>query len=319
MTKSEEYNKPFESLAKQGKSANDIYETLAIEDIQSAADHLRKVYDTTNGKDGFISLEVSPELAHDTDGTIAEAKRLWNLVNRPNLMIKVPGTPAGLPAIQQLLEDGLNINITLLFSLENYTQVRQIYIKALQNRFKAGKAIDRIASVASFFISRIDTLTDKLLQYKAENGNNGAKELFGKAAVSSGKIAYDDYLKDFTSSEFKKLAEKGANVQRPLWASTSTKNPDYSDVIYVEPLIGPDTVNTLPTSTVKAFRDHGVAKETIREGIDDARAALSKIEDTGIRIAEVTKKLQDDGVQLFIDAFNGLLGALEEKRKQYSQ
>lgn len=316
MIESPDYEKDLTALAEQGLSAEEIYEKLAVEDIQAAADALRPVYDSTSGKDGYISLEVSPELACETTATIEEAKRLWKVVNRPNLMIKVPGTQDGLPAIEQLLADGLNINVTLLFSLENYTQVRDAYMKGLEKRIQSGQPVERIASVASFFVSRIDTLADKLLTEKISAGIAEAKDLLGLAAVASGKVAYRDYLKDFTSDRFKALREKGARVQRPLWASTSTKNPEYSDVKYVEPFIGPDTVNTLPTKTVDAFRDHGTAALTITKDVGEAIIALERIEKTGISMKEVTDKLQEDGVQAFIDSWRDLMAGLEEKRKE---
>ncbi|MBD3168034.1 MAG: transaldolase, partial [candidate division Zixibacteria bacterium] len=314
MIKSPDYETALVDLAKSGASTGVIYETLAIEDIQAAADHLKPIYDQTKGKDGFISLEVSPELAYDTNATIEEAKRLWDRVKRPNLMIKVPGTQEGLPAIETLLAEGLNINITLLFSLDNYAQVREVYMSALESRLKMNKPIDNIASVASFFISRIDTQVDKKLNELIQSGTTDAKALLGKAAVASGKIAYHDFFNDFNRARFKELKDKGARVQRPLWASTSTKNPDYSDVLYVEPLIGQDTVNTLPMKTVDAFRDHGVVQATIEQNLNDAYEALEKIEGLGISMKEVTDKLQKDGVQAFIDSWKQLMEGLEEKR-----
>lgn len=315
MVKSADYTEALSRLANSGLSTGEIYEKLAIEDIQSAADLLRPIYDSSKSRDGFISLEVSPELANDTDATIAEARKLWEKVNRPNLMIKVPGTLAGLPAVERLLTDGLNINVTLLFSLENYAQVRNVYMNALENRLKDGKPLDRVASVASFFVSRIDTMVDKLLSDIINKGNSEAKQFPGKAAVASGKIAYHDFYNDFNRARFKELQEKGARVQRPLWASTSAKNPDYSDVIYVEPLIGQDTVNTLPMATLEAFRDHGIVQATIEKDLNEAYETLEGIEKLGISMKDVTRRLQDEGVQKFVDSWNQLMEGLEEKRK----
>ncbi len=316
MTKTGDYENSLAELAISGLSAEEIYETLAVRDIQAAADRLREIYDSSNGTDGFVSLEVSPELSDDTQGTIKEARRLWDKVNRPNLMIKVPGNSAGLPAVETLLSEGINVNITLLFSLDNYHQVRETYIRALENRANQGRPIDNVSSVASFFISRIDTLVDSLLEEKIKSGTTEAGNLLGEAAVASAKIAYSDFLKDFNSSRFEELRRKGAQFQRPLWASTSTKNPKYSDVKYVEPLIGKNTVNTLPLATIDAFRDHGNAAETIGNDLDKSYDTLKKIEGIGISMKKVTDKLQDEGIRKFVDSFRRLMNGLEEKRKQ---
>lgn len=318
MVKSDDYEDALGKLRGKGLSTKETYETLAVQDIQSAADHLRKIYDSSNGGDGFISLEVSPELAHDTAATLSEAVRLWKRVDRPNLMIKVPGTEAGIPAVEQLLTDGINVNVTLLFSLDNYGDVRAAYLKALENRLKAGKPLNNVASVASFFLSRIDSFVDKLLDGKIADGNNDAVKLKGKAAVASAKAAYQDYLKDFSSARFAELRAKGAKVQRPLWASTSTKNPDYSDLLYMEPLIGQDVINTLPPATVDAFRDHGVAKDTIGADIEDAYDSFRQLEEAGISMKAVTQELQDEGVQKFIDSFRELMTGLDEKLQRLS-
>jgi len=316
MVKSDDYKSAIEKLAHSGMTTSGIYESLAVEDIQSAADNLRFIYDSSKGRDGYISLEVSPELANDTDATIQEARRLWKKVNRPNLMIKVPGTREGIPAIEQLLISGINVNITLLFSLEDYEVVRHTYIGALENRLENGKPIDHLASVASFFLSRIDTLIDDLLEENERADNSEAKALKGKAAIASAKIAYQHYLNDFHSERFMRLKTKGGKVQRPLWASTSTKNPNYSDVIYVEPLIGQDVINTLPLPTVKAFNDHGVARDTIGIDLNESYKVVERLEEIGISMRKVTSQLQDEGVQKFKNSFRELMTGLEAKRKQ---
>ncbi len=313
MVKSGDYQEALERLAKAGLSTGEIYETLAAEDIQAAADRLRPVYDASRGYDGFISLEVSPDLAYNTKETIKEAKRLWEKVNRPNLLIKVPGTSEGIPAIEHLLTEGVNVNITLLFSHDYYAQVRAAYLKALENRLKAGKPIDRISSVASFFLSRIDTYVDKELE---KLGTDEAKRLLGKTAVAYAKIAYQDYLRDFHTERFEKFQREGAKTQRPLWASTSTKNPNYHDLLYVEPLIGKDVINTLPPHTVDAFRDHGKAANTVEEDFHNAYETIQAVEKLGISMEEVTDKLQKDGVQAFIDSWNQIMEGLDQKRKE---
>ncbi len=283
------------------------FEALAIEDIQEACDILRSVYDESAGADGFVSLEVNPRLANDTDPTIAEAKRLWATVDRPNLMIKVPATPAGIPATEELIAAGINVNVTLLFSLEQYEASAQAYIRGLE------RAADpsRIASVASFFVSRVDTSTDAALE---KHGSDEALALRGTIAVANAKVAYRRYQDLFEGAEFADLAAKGARPQRALWASTGTKNPEYSDVLYVVELIGPNTVNTVPPATLDAFRDHGeVRGDTVLDGVDDAIESIDALGDLGIDFDEITQTLQDDGVQAFIDAFDRLLTAIEDK------
>ncbi len=285
-----------------------LYEPLAIEDIQMAADVLRTVYDATHGDDGYVSLEVSPHLAHDTHATVQEARRLRAAVNRPNLMVKVPATPAGIPAIEQLIADGLNINITLMFSLSHYEAVARAYVKGLERCADPAK----VASVASFFVSRVDTLVDKELD---KNGSAEAKALAGKIAIANSKIVYRRFMEIFHGEGFASLRGRGARVQRPLWASTGTKNPAYSDVLYVENLIGPETVNTLPPDTINAFRDHGtIPGATVKTGIDDAAAALAALARLGIDLDALTEKLQVDGVAAFAASFDQLMDALEKKR-----
>ncbi len=290
----------------------DLYEALAIEDIQQAAETLQPVYERTNGFDGYVSLEVSPTLARDTEGTIAEAKRLFKAVSRPNLMIKIPATAAGLPAITEVIGSGINVNVTLMFSLQNYIDVANAYIAGLEKLEVEGGDLGQVASVASFFVSRVDTLLDKLLD---EVDNAAANSLKGKLAIANAKAAYKKFKEIFGSERFKKLAQKGARVQRPLWASTSTKNPAYRDVLYAEELIGPDTVDTMPPATIEALKDHGQVRPSLEEGLDEAGALLEKLEAFDISYEEATQKLQDDGVAAFADSFIALLEALEEKRE----
>ncbi|HWH78377.1 MAG TPA: transaldolase, partial [Candidatus Binatus sp.] len=285
-----------------------LYEPLAIEDIQMAADVLRPVYDSTQGDDGYVSLEVSPHLAHDTQGTIAAAKRLRAAVNRPNLMIKVPATAAGIPAIEQLIADGLSINVTLMFSMAHYEAVARAYLKGLERCATPAQ----VASVASFFVSRVDTVVDKSL---GAVGSAEAKALLGKIAIANSKVVYRRFLEIFHGEGFAGLRQRGARVQRPLWASTGTKNPAYSDVLYVENLIGAETVNTLPPDTINAFRDHGrIPGATVKEGFAEADAALASLARLGIDLAAITEKLQVDGVAAFAASFDQLLSALENKR-----
>ena len=315
---SPDYDDEIRALGKQGRSTLEIYETLAIDDVGRAADFFRPLYDSTKGADGFVSLEVSPKLAHDTVGTVAEARRLWKTLNLVNVMIKVPGTKAGLPATRQLLRDGININVTLLFAVERYEEVLEAYVAALEDRVKDGKAIDRIASVASFFLSRIDTLLDPQIEKVAQSGTSKAdmaRGLPGTIAVSNAKLAYEKYRVLSGSDRWKKLAVKGARPQRLLWASTSTKNPKYSDTMYVEPLIGPDTVNTMPMETVDAYRDHGKPASRIHEDLVGAVRKITQLKEIGIDLAAATKQLEDEGVKKFVDPFDKLLASLESKRK----
>ncbi|MBM4296199.1 MAG: bifunctional transaldolase/phosoglucose isomerase [Deltaproteobacteria bacterium] len=289
-----------------------LYEPLAIEDIQMAADVLRGVYDSSNGDDGYVSLEVSPHLAHDTQGTIDAAKRLRAAVNRPNLMVKVPATPAGIPAIEQLIADGLCINVTLMFSMAHYEAVARAYVKGLERCAEPQK----VASVASFFVSRVDTAVDKALE---SLGTERAQALLGKIAVANSKMVYERFRQIFHGEGFAPLRQRGARVQRPLWASTGTKNPKYSDVLYVENLIGRETVNTLPPETLNAYRDHGkIIEDAVADRLDDATAALGQLKALGIDLDAITEKLQVDGVAAFATSFDQLLGALEKKRKSMS-
>ncbi len=287
------------------------YEHLAIQDIQSAADTLRPVYDRMGGKDGYVSLEVSPYLANDTDGTTAEAARLWAAVDRPNLMIKIPGTPAGVPAIAATIAAGISVNVTLLFSIDAYKAVALAFVEGLEQRAARGEAIDRIASVASFFISRIDSRIDDAIA--AGTGGAEAKPLAGKVAIANAKLAYAWYDEFVASERWQKLAARGAMPQRLLWASTGTKNPAYPDTLYLDTLIGPDTVNTVPPKTLDAFRDHGTVAQTLGADVDAARHVLAETERLGLDLAGVTDVLVEEGVASFAKAFDDLLGAIAAK------
>jgi len=297
------------------------YEQIAIRDIRDAADALRPVYDESKFRDGYVSLEVSPYLARQTQETIDEARRLWKSVQRENVMIKVPGTAEGLPAIRQLIGEGININVTLLFAQEVYVQVAEAYIAGLEDLAARGGNLKKIASVASFFISRIDTLIDSLLNDKLKattDPNQQAlfKSVLGKVAIANGKLTYQRYQSIFSGSRWQALAAKGAQTQRVLWASTSTKNPNYRDVIYVEELIGPDTVNTMPPATIDAFRDHGLLRNSLTEDVAGAAKVMDDLARAGISIKQVTDKLTDDGVKLFADAFDKLLAAVAKSTQQ---
>jgi transaldolase/glucose-6-phosphate isomerase len=303
-------------------TAVDAYESLAIADIQAAADKLAPVYHRLEGKDGYVSLEVSPYLANDTARTVEEAQRLWKAVDRANLMIKVPGTAAGVPAIRALIEAGLNINITLLFSIDAYQAVAEAYLAGLEARIAKGQPVDVIASVASFFVSRIDTQMDKKIADLEAAGDPKAvkaKPLAGNIAIANAKLAYAWYLDLIASPRWEALAAKGAMPQRLLWASTGVKNPDYRDVLYIETLIGPDTVNTVPPKTLDAFRDHGEVAETLAAGLDEARAVLDKADALGLDLPGVTTALVADGVKQFSDAADTLLAAVEDKRRAFVQ
>ncbi len=302
-------------LQAHDRTAGEIYENLAVEDIQQATDVLRPVFEATNGADGFVSIEVSPYLAMDTQATVAEAKRLWHEVGRKNLMIKVPATPEGLPAVRELLADGINVNITLLFAQQVYENVVEAYLSGLEVLAAKGGDISRIASVASFFVSRIDTAVDRLLDEKIASANDPDEKgrlnaLKGKIAIANAKLAYQRYLRLFAGERWHALSANGARPQRLLWASTGTKNKAYSDVLYVEELIGPDTVNTMPVSTMDAFREHGKPRESLTEDPTGAQRQLDELGRSGISLEAVTAKLVEDGVQLFADAADKLLAAI---------
>jgi transaldolase len=312
----------YDDLLKSLASRKDLdttakYEQIAIRDIQDAADALRPVYEESNFRDGYVSLEVSPLLALKTQETIDEARRLWKAVKRENVMIKVPGTAQGLPAIRQLIGEGININITLLFAQEVYVKVAEAYVAALEDLAARGGNLKKMASVASFFISRIDTLIDSKLEEKIKATSDATqqellKSLLGKVAIANGKLTYQSYQKIFSGPRWQALAAKGAQTQRVLWASTSTKNPNYRDVMYVEELIGPDTVNTMPPATIDAFRDHGRLRNSLTEDVPAAAKVMDDLARAGISMKEVTDKLTQDGVKLFADAFEKLLAAVEK-------
>ncbi len=313
---SAEYAGALRALARSGRTPQEIYEAVAIEDIRWAADLLLPVHEKTRGRDGFVSLEVSPHLAHDTVGTIEEALRLFAEVGRKNLMIKVPGTPAGIPAVEHLIGEGLNINITLLFALDNYLQVVQAYMAGLEKLAARGGDPSSVASVASFFISRIDSLVDKKLQQRLQEAKQASqqlalKALMGRVAIANARLTYARYKDLCAGQRWQRLASQGARPQRLLWASTSTKNPAYRDVLYVEELIGPDTVNTMPDSTFSAFRDHGAVRPTLEQGLDEAGQIMEALEELGISMAETTRQLQEEAVRLFVEPFDKLLSAIE--------
>lgn len=309
MAGSADYDVEFTELAKQDKSAPDIFWALAIKDIQSACDAFRPLFDKMKGADGYVSLEVDPHLARDAKSTLEEARQLFKRVARPNVMIKIPGTKECLPAIEQALGEGININITLIFALERYQEVINAWLAGLERLAASGKPLDKVASVASFFVSRVDSLVDGMLEKK------GNKALQGKAAIANAKEAYQMFLKTIMSARFKALQAKGARVQRPLWASTSTKNPNYRDVLYIEELIGPDTVNTVPPATIDAFRDHGKVRQSLAEKPEVSAKALADLKAAGIDMKQVTQQLEDDGVKLFAESYDALIASLEQKRQ----
>ncbi len=316
---SHDYDEDIRAMGLADKSVPEIYEALSVADVQSAADDFRPLYDETDGKDGYVSLEVSPRLARDTQGTIKEARHLWSALNRPNVFIKVPGTAEGLPAIRQLISEGISVNVTLLFGLPRYQQVIEAYLAGLEARAAQGKPLKHVASVASFFVSRMDTLVDPQLEKIIAQGGakaDVAKKVRGEVAVASAKMAYQIYKEIYGSDRFKKLAAKGARSQRLLWASTGTKNPEYSDVKYVEALIGPDTVDTVPVETLDAYRDHGKPQSRLEQDVQQADWVLQQLPDLGINIDKVTQQLEDEGVQKFNQPFNKLMETLSKALPQ---
>ena len=317
---SHDYDEDIQAMALKGKGAEATYETLSQRDVESAADEFRALYDRTDGKDGYVSLEVNPHLAHDTKGTIDEARRLWAALNRPNVLIKVPATADGLPAIQQLIGEGISVNVTLLFGLPRYRQVAEAYIAGIEARAAQGKPLKHLASVASFFVSRIDALVDPLLEKLIAQGGKEAdlaKKARGQIAIASAKMAYQIYKEIFAGDRFTKLATKGARVQRLLWASTSTKNPDYSDVKYVEALIGPETVDTAPLETLDAYRDHGEPKARLEQDVKEARWVLEQLPEMGISVDNVTRQLEDEGVEKFIKPFDKLMETVAQRSARH--
>lgn len=310
-----DYDDAIAAFAREGHDAEAIFWKLAVADIQEACDVLRPVYDRSEAEDGYVSLEVDPHFAHDTERTLYEARRLWTEVDRPNLMIKIPGTPEGVPAIREALSEGINVNVTLLFSPHAHVDVMHAYIEAMEARLARDLPLSTVAGVASFFVSRVDSLVDERLQ---ERGG-AALELRGKAGVANARVAYANFERVFSGERWQRLAAAGARVQRPLWASTSTKNPEYPDTLYVQELIGPHTVNTMPTNTLQAWLDHGEpAAATVRHHRDQALADLAAIEAAGISMDEITAELLEDGVKKFEDAFDKLLASVNEKMQSIS-
>jgi transaldolase len=317
----DDYDASIKKLIESGISTPLIFESLEVEDIQMAADLFRPTFDSTDARDGYVSIEVAPTLARDTKGSIEEARRLWNKVNRPNILVKIPGTAEGLPAIQQLLGEGININVTLLFAIPRYEEVANAYLAGLEQLDRSGKPINRIASVASFFVSRIDVLVDQQLEQRLPSAKNAAetaqlKWLEGKTAIANAKLAYVKFKEIFSGPRFKALEKKGARVQRMLWASTGTKNPAYSDTLYIDTLIGPDTINTMPVASLEAYRDHGKPAVRIEDGLDECRKVMQALKDEGIDIDVDTAKLEQQGVDSFTKDYQKLLASLDEKRQK---
>lgn len=316
ITESTDYDTDIQKMKNDKKKVVDIYEALTEQDVRDAADQLRPLYDEMDGKDDYVSLEVNPHLAYDTQGTIEEARRLWTVLNRPNVMIKVPATNEGLPAIQQLISEGININITLLFGLPRYQEVANAYISGLESRVNNGKSIENIASVASFFLSRIDVCVDLILEEMITQNSKIrelAKKVHGQVAIASAKIAYKMYENIYSQERFKKLISKGARPQRLLWASTSTKNPTYSDIKYIEALIGSETINTVPLETLNAYRDHGDPKMRLEQGLEDALQIFKQLSELNIDIDSVTNQLLEEGINKFNQAFDQLIEAIKGK------
>jgi transaldolase len=320
---SSDYDQTLAELSKQNLSPQEAFLKIAIEDVQTAADLFKDVYERTDALDGYVSLEVSPSLALDTEGSIKEARSSWETLDRKNVMIKIPGTEPGLPAIKQLISDGININVTLLFGLDRYRAVAETYVDGLEERAAKGLPVDRIASVASFFLSRIDTAIDPLLDKAATDDHRHAtvaKQLKGKIAIASARDAYSIYKEVFGSERFKALAAKGAKPQRLLWASTGVKNKDYPDLMYMEALIGPDTVNTVPKDTLNAYRDHGDPASRLEDGLEEARYQLYQLDDVlGINLNDITKQLEEEGIQKFVKPFDSLMKVIGEKSQQVSK
>ena len=307
---SSDYDEDIVKLSKTETDNAAIFFDLAIGDIQKAADLFKPVYEKTNGEDGFVSLEVSPYLARNTDGTISQARDLWKRVDRKNVMIKIPGTKEGLIAIRECLREGININVTLLFGLPRYREITEAFMGGLEDRLAEGNSINGIASVASFFLSRIDVMVDPMLKEK------GAENLYGKIAIASAKQAYQIYLEMISSDRFKKLEEKGAQKQRVLYASTGTKDPTFSDVLYVESIIGKDTINTLPIETIDAFRDHGNAEETLTTHLEEANKALEELKNKGIDLDKITQKLENEGIEKFNQAYEKLIKSIDSQKRK---
>jgi transaldolase len=319
---SQDYDDLFAKMAPEGKTAAQVYDALTLRDIQDAARVFRPVWDSTAHRDGYCSLEVSPKLAHDTKGSIEEARRLWKALGAPNVMIKIPGTPEGVPAIEQCISEGININVTLLFSQEAYVSVAEAYLRGLERRAKEGKDVASLASVASFFVSRIDAEVEKrIAQARAQKVDERRSRLFdevtGKVAIANAKLAYRKYQGLFSGARWEALQKKGAATQRVLWASTGTKSPKYSDVLYVEELIGKETVNTVPPATLDAFRDHGKVRQSLTEDVPGAEATMAKLQDSGLSMKDVTDTLVAEGVQKFAESFDQLFQAIGERLRSH--
>ncbi|MEI6043842.1 MAG: transaldolase [Chloroflexota bacterium] len=316
------YDDQIRELVKGDKNAEEIFTELAIQDIRNVADLFRPIYEKTNGTDGFVSIEVSPLLAHDQEATLVEARRFYEILARPNIMIKVPATPEGVPAVEALIGEGINVNVTLIFSLQAYQDVARAYIRGLQKLAASGKKpLDRVASVASFFVSRVDVLVDDLLEKKIAATDDAAEKaelesLLGKSAIANSKLAYEKFKEIFSEAEFEELRQKNAHPQRVLWASTSTKNPKYRDILYAEELVGPETVDTMPPQTVDAFNDHGEVASTLDIGYQEAHQIIARLGKVGISIDQVTDQLLAEGVEKFADSFNQLLAGVEKKRQK---
>lgn len=318
IAESDAYEFQLRELVLSGKNAEQTFYSIAIEDIKEAADIFRPVYERTRGGDGYVSIEVSPRYANDTEATIRDAHQLWERIERPNLMIKIPATRAGLPAITETISHGINVNVTLIFSIDRYSDVMDAFMAGLEHRLMKGKSVEHIASVASFFVSRLDTLVDDLLQEKIMASPDISKQLAhlkGKAAVANARLAYRLFEQTRDGPRCSAIVDQGAQMQRPLWASTSTKNPAYSDILYIEELIGPNTVNTMPPKTLQAFKDHGKAESTIRKDVEQAGEIMDRLASTQIIMDVVTQKLEDDGVAAFFQSFENLLVVIEGRRK----
>ena len=313
------YDESMKMMLRKGiTDAKELFLGLAMEDVSRAADILHSVYGKSKCLSGYVSIEVSPDLAHDTRGTIKEALHLFSAINKKNILVKVPATKEGLPAIEELTSSGVNVNVTLLFSIERSKEVAEAYIRGLEQRLRNKEQINEITSVASFFVSRVDTLVDKLLEQRIASSSGEEKNrltaLLGKAAVANAKLAYREYQRIFTSPRFLSLKEKGAHIQRLLWGSTGTKNPKYSDIKYVDELIAPDTINTMPEATLNAFKDHGKAKVTIGEHMDEAEGVFRELKSLGISMKEVTDQLETEGVKAFADSYFALLDEISKRR-----
>jgi transaldolase len=313
IAQSELYDQELQELAERTDDPKEMFRQIAVRDIQDACDIFMPVYEQTEHKDGYVSLEVAPELAFDTEGTITRAKLLWEMAARPNLLVKIPATREGLPAIEESIAAGISVNVTLIFSLERYREVAQAYIRGLERLIEGGGEPSKVASVASFFVSRVDTETDRRLE------EVGREDLKGRLAIDNAKIVYQEFKKVFSSPEWESLESRGATKQRPLWASTSTKNPQYKDTVYVDNLIGPETVNTMPLSTLEATMDHAEVRPTLEEGIEEAHKLLEELKEAGVDYDEVVEVLEKEGVQKFVDSYNELIEEIEQKSNRLAR